>query len=147
MSDSNLSPVLEKSDQQTLRALVRDTLERCLKDDPSYAAIKHPLGFLRVPIIRTPSTGLYVHIWTQLIDLPRPSTSAIHAHNWHLLSRVIAGTVTNQVFNAQELERLESLPSRTFPKSPVTGSPGYCAAVAWAQHGHLDLLRDMPSML
>jgi hypothetical protein len=102
MSDSNLSLVLEKSDQQTLRALVRDTLELCLKDDPSCAAIKHPLGFLRVPIIRTPSTGLYVHIWTQLIDLPRPSTSAIHAHNWHLLSRVIAGTVTNQVFNAQE---------------------------------------------
>jgi hypothetical protein len=58
-------------------------------------AVRHPLGFLCLPVERRRGHGVCVHLWTQ--DLrPALTTSQAHSHSWDLASYVLYGTLHNQ---------------------------------------------------
>jgi hypothetical protein len=61
------------------------------------AAIRHPLGFVCLPVLRQGARGICVHFWTTRLAQARPTTSAVHAHSWDLVSYVLFGQVRNEV--------------------------------------------------
>ncbi len=57
-------------------------------------AVRHPLGFACLPVVRDGADGVCVHWWHGGdADL---TTEAIHAHSWDLLSFVLYGTLRNE---------------------------------------------------
>ncbi|WP_240810033.1 hypothetical protein [Actinomadura sp. WMMA1423] len=84
---------------RTLPAWAGRVLDGVLEDAaagrPDIAAVRHPLGFLCLPLERSGDLGVCLHIWTPEV-LPAPSTtSPVHCHSWDLLSFVLYGTVRN----------------------------------------------------
>jgi hypothetical protein len=65
-------------------------------------AVRHPLGFICLPVIRTGEDGVCVHAWPgDRASLP-PTTSGIHSHSWDLLSHVLHGRVHNQIIEVTD---------------------------------------------
>ncbi len=60
-------------------------------------ATRHPLGFVCLPVLRQGDHGICVHVWTARLVQARPTTSAMHAHSWDLVSHVLFGRVSNEV--------------------------------------------------
>jgi len=58
-------------------------------------AIRHPLGFLCLPVQRRGEHGVCVHIWTPALE-PAVETSLMHSHSWDLTSYVLHGTLHNR---------------------------------------------------
>ena len=58
-------------------------------------AVRHPLGFLCLPVQRRGERGVCVHMWTPEL-LPAVKTSRMHSHSWDLTSYVLHGTLYNQ---------------------------------------------------
>jgi hypothetical protein len=59
-------------------------------------AVRHPLGFLCLPIVRDDSPeGVCLHYWSGAGGTPDLTTSPYHCHRWQLLSHVLAGSVGN----------------------------------------------------
>ncbi|MBT2209912.1 MULTISPECIES: hypothetical protein [Actinomadura] len=58
-------------------------------------AVRHPLGFLCLPVERAGDFGVCLHIWTSEVDPAPSTTSPVHCHSWDLLSFVLYGTVRN----------------------------------------------------
>ncbi|GLV49888.1 hypothetical protein TBS_04650 [Thermobispora bispora] len=58
-------------------------------------AVRHPLGFLCLPLERAGGDGVCVHIWSQRIRSARVTTSPVHCHSWELVSHVLYGRVAN----------------------------------------------------
>src|SRR5260370_8124546 len=46
-------------------------------------AVRHPLGFLSMPVHRTAGHGICLHVWTPALQPPLP-TSHLHSPSWHL---------------------------------------------------------------
>lgn len=63
---------------------------------PPVRGTVHPLGFTCLPILRDGGYGVCVHIWSPLLPRERPTTSAVHAHSWHLTSYVLYGQLHNE---------------------------------------------------
>ncbi|WP_202125616.1 hypothetical protein [Actinomadura physcomitrii] len=59
------------------------------------AAVRHPLGFLCLPVERSGDLGVCLHIWTPEVRPVPSTTSPVHCHSWDLLSFVLYGTVRN----------------------------------------------------
>jgi hypothetical protein len=57
-------------------------------------AVRHPLGFTCLPVIRDGADGVCVHWWHG--GTAELTTEAIHAHSWDLLSFVLLGTLRNE---------------------------------------------------
>ncbi|MBO4274443.1 hypothetical protein [Microbispora sp. H10670] len=57
--------------------------------------VRHPLGFLCLPVERDGGIGVCVHIWTSAARPARSTTSQIHCHSWDLISHVLYGQVRN----------------------------------------------------
>jgi hypothetical protein len=57
-------------------------------------AVRHPLGFVCLPVVRDGPDGVCVH-WWHGAAAARLTTEAIHAHSWDLLSFVLYGTLRN----------------------------------------------------
>jgi hypothetical protein len=60
-------------------------------------AVRHPLGFLCLPLERTGERGICVHVWSDRLTHAEPTTSATHAHSWDLVSYVLYGTLRNEL--------------------------------------------------
>ncbi|MGI5202660.1 hypothetical protein ACQEU6_13950 [Spirillospora sp. CA-108201] len=58
-------------------------------------AVRHPLGFLCLPLERSGDFGVCLHIWTPEVRPAPSTTSLVHCHSWDLLSFVLYGTVRN----------------------------------------------------
>jgi hypothetical protein len=58
-------------------------------------AVRHPLGFLCLPVERSGDLGVCLHIWTPEVRPAPSTTSLVHCHSWDLLSFVLYGTVRN----------------------------------------------------
>jgi hypothetical protein len=61
----------------------------------SFPAVRHPLGFIYAPLLRTGSTALRLHIWLAGASRPHLTTSPIHDHTWQLVSYVMCGRLEN----------------------------------------------------
>ncbi|MFI0371689.1 hypothetical protein ACH35V_27810 [Actinomadura sp. 1N219] len=58
-------------------------------------ALRHPLGFVCLPVERDGDFGVCLHIWTPEVRPAPSTTSLVHCHSWDLLSFVLYGTVRN----------------------------------------------------
>jgi len=62
-------------------------------------AVRHPLGFLCLPVERRNSPvgrlGVCLHVWSPWLARATTTTSLIHCHSWDLLSFVLYGEVRN----------------------------------------------------
>jgi hypothetical protein len=62
------------------------------------AAVRHPLGFLCLPLERRDPVGVCLHIWSPRLDRAHTTTSEVHCHSWDLCSYVLYGQVRNVPF-------------------------------------------------
>lgn len=58
-------------------------------------AVRHPLGFLCLPLERSGEYGVCLHIWSAYVEPARNTTSQVHCHSWDLISHVLYGQVRN----------------------------------------------------
>lgn len=65
-------------------------------------AVRHPLGFLCLPVERSGDLGVCLHIWTPEVRPASATTSPVHCHSWELLSFVLYGTVRNVRMDVEE---------------------------------------------
>jgi hypothetical protein len=68
-------------------------------------AVRHPLGFVCLPLWRLTGLGLCIHVWTRKVEPAGLTTSTVHCHSWDLASLVLYGAVCNEeihVFDAAE---------------------------------------------
>ncbi|MQY02233.1 hypothetical protein [Actinomadura macrotermitis] len=79
-------------DHGALRAWVR----AAVREVPAGAAVRHPLGFVCLPVRRTPETGVCVHVWSPRLPGAAPTTSGVHCHSWDLVSYVLFGEIGNE---------------------------------------------------
>jgi hypothetical protein len=70
----------------------RRLVERVL--DGSVPAVRHPLGFTCLPVIREGADGVCLHWWQG--GAAELTTEAVHAHSWDLLSFVLYGALGNE---------------------------------------------------
>src|SRR5262249_49628445 len=61
--------------------------------------VRHPLGFLCLPLERTGGAGICVHVWSDSLPQMSLTTSPIHAHSWDLVSYVLYGSLRNEVMD------------------------------------------------
>ena len=82
-----------------VRGLALDVLRTvCARTDPP--GVRHPLGFVCVPLHRGSGVGLCLHMWPaggETAETADPTTSQVHAHSWDLLSWVVCGCLGNQI--------------------------------------------------
>ena len=64
--------------------------------------MRHPLGFVCIPVDRTGDQGVCVHVWSDSLPSARPTTSTMHAHSWDLISYVLYGSVGNELLNVTD---------------------------------------------
>ncbi len=69
----------------------------------SIAAVRHPLGFVCLPVERTGEAGVCVHVWSERLARASPTTSTMHSHSWDLISYVLYGSVRNNVLDVNDV--------------------------------------------
>ncbi|MDX3537304.1 hypothetical protein PV721_23585 [Streptomyces sp. MB09-01] len=79
-------------DRELERTLV--TLEEIASGERELRAVRHPLGFLCLPLLREGPRGICVHLFDSG-SRAEPDASPMHAHSWELRSRVLYGRVAN----------------------------------------------------
>jgi hypothetical protein len=57
--------------------------------------VRHPLGFLCLPVERAGESGVCVHVWSAAVAHAESTTSQVHCHSWDLVSHVLYGQVRN----------------------------------------------------
>ncbi|AQZ64725.1 unnamed protein product [[Actinomadura] parvosata subsp. kistnae] len=62
---------------------------------PGLTAVRHPLGFVCLPLERDGGEGVCLHLWTDSLAHAESTTSQIHCHSWDLVSHVLYGQVRN----------------------------------------------------
>ncbi|MGF7237604.1 MAG: hypothetical protein ACQSGP_21965, partial [Frankia sp.] len=78
---------------------------RVAADQHWSTAILHPLGFMCIPLRRSPGLGACVHVWSRQAPAARPTTSQIHCHSWDLHSVVLWGELRNQLIRVRRSVR------------------------------------------
>jgi hypothetical protein len=75
-------------------AAVTAALGEIADGERTFRAVRHPLGFLCLPVVREGDRGVCVHLFEGRPAPPGPD-SGVHAHSWELLSHVLYGNVAN----------------------------------------------------
>jgi hypothetical protein len=70
-------------------------LEEIAHGKRELCAVRHPLGFLCLPLLREGTRGVCVHLYEEDRG-PGPAGSQMHAHSWELRSLVLYGRLTNR---------------------------------------------------
>ena len=80
-------------------AAVTRVLARIASGERQLSAVRHPLGFLCLPVVREGDRGVCVHLFDGRTEEGPPAgpgaDSGVHAHSWELLSHVLYGHVAN----------------------------------------------------
>lgn len=74
-------------------------LDEIAQHRTSIDGVRHPLGFVCLPVERTGEAGVCVHVWSERLTRANPTTSTMHAHSWDLISYVLYGSVRNDVID------------------------------------------------
>jgi hypothetical protein len=101
MSFDKLDTAVRKEGPAEVRRVLWDAfLSAVVSGERPLRAVRHPLGFVCLPVLRDDSpAGICVHIWSDGDPGDRLATSNVHCHSWHLLSYVLSGTVHNQTYD------------------------------------------------
>ncbi|GAA2580354.1 hypothetical protein SMC26_20705 [Actinomadura fulvescens] len=78
-----------------LPAWARRVLDDVAAGRLAIAAVRHPLGFLCLPVERSGDLGVCLHLWSPEVPAAPATTSPVHCHSWDLISFVLYGTVRN----------------------------------------------------
>jgi hypothetical protein len=78
-------------------------------------AVRHPLGFACLPVLRDGDDGVCVHVWPEGRDPAPRTTSPYHCHSWDLLSHVLYGAVGNQPVEVSEGTTYRVFEARSTP--------------------------------
>lgn len=62
---------------------------------PGLRAVRHPLGFVCLPLERDGGEGVCLHLWSDSLAHAESTTSQIHCHSWDLVSHVLYGQMRN----------------------------------------------------
>ncbi|MFB4275057.1 hypothetical protein ACBJ59_07140 [Nonomuraea sp. MTCD27] len=62
---------------------------------PGLTGVRHPLGFVCLPLERDGGEGVCLHLWSDSLTPAESTTSQIHCHSWDLVSHVLYGQVRN----------------------------------------------------
>ncbi len=66
-------------------------------------AVRHPLGFYCLPVLREGEHGVCVHVFgSEEPASDGPTTSRLHSHSWRLISYVLYGQVGNVTLEVSE---------------------------------------------
>ncbi|MFI6598563.1 hypothetical protein ACIBHX_20070 [Nonomuraea sp. NPDC050536] len=79
--------------QQLAAGRGRDWALKALKGPVK--AVRHPLGFVCLPLERSGGEGVCLHLWSGTLAHAEATTSQIHCHSWDLISHVLYGQVRN----------------------------------------------------
>lgn len=66
-----------------------------LAEPARLTAVRHPLGFLCLPLERDGAEGVCLHLWSGGFPHAESTTSQIHCHSWDLVSHVLYGQMRN----------------------------------------------------
>lgn len=80
---------------QTVPTLCRLVLTEVVEGRRELRGVRHPLGFLCLPLYRDGAQGVCVHIWSASLKPAEATTSQVHSHSWDLTSYVLYGRVGN----------------------------------------------------
>jgi hypothetical protein len=97
-----------------------EVLDRVSQGRSSVAGIRHPLGFVCLPLERDRGYGVCLHIWSGRLPPVTPTTSQVHSHSWDLVSHVLYGQVRNVHALVTDAPRGEDPTHRVFR---VSSSP------------------------
>ena len=79
--------------------MCRHALTEIARGRRELCAVRHPLGFLCLPVHRDGDFGVCVHVWSPDLPHARATTSAVHSHSWDLVSFVLYGRVGNTLLH------------------------------------------------
>ncbi|NUR89233.1 MAG: hypothetical protein HOY71_34555 [Nonomuraea sp.] len=79
--------------QQVIEGRARQWALRALR--ARVRAVRHPLGFVCLPLERDGGEGVCLHLWSDRFAHAESTTSQIHCHSWDLVSHVLYGQVRN----------------------------------------------------
>jgi hypothetical protein len=65
-------------------------------------AVRHPLGFVCLPVERGGERGVCVHLWSGDLPSAAATTSQVHCHSWDLVSYVLYGQVRNELVSVAD---------------------------------------------
>lgn len=80
-----------------------DVLGEVAQNPTSVVGVRHPLGFMCLPVERTGESGVCVHVWSDSFPRESPTTSPMHAHSWDLISYVLYGSVRNELIDVTDM--------------------------------------------
>lgn len=84
------------------RETVVGALEEIASGGRDLRAVRHPLGFLCLPLVRDGERGVCVHLFGSDTGAEPPSAPQMHAHSWELRSHVLYGRVSNVPVRVRE---------------------------------------------
>lgn len=73
----------------------REWAVKAVADLRGVTPVRHPLGFVCLPLEREGGEGVCVHLWSHDLAHAETTTSQIHCHSWDLVSHVLYGQVRN----------------------------------------------------
>ncbi|WP_051837767.1 hypothetical protein [Streptomyces sp. NRRL F-2580] len=118
-------------DRELERTLV--TLEEIASGERELRAVRHPLGFLCLPLLREGRRGICVHLF-DAGNRAEPDASPMHAHSWELRSRVLYGRVAN-------------LPVRTTAMRDGEAGATHRVFEVWSGSDGVDEIRPTPRVV
>ncbi|MBA2809309.1 hypothetical protein E0500_018370 [Streptomyces sp. KM273126] len=90
---------LERASRQEAAAeLLRHAtteLEQIVSGHRALRAVRHPLGFICLPVLRDGPRGVCVHVFGGMPQ-PEPTVPQVHSHSWDLTSTVLYGRLGNR---------------------------------------------------
>ncbi|GHE07581.1 hypothetical protein [Streptomyces alanosinicus] len=93
-------PALERAARRHAAAeLIRHAeseLDRIVSGRAALRAIRHPLGFVCLPVLRDGDDGVCVHVFGTPDAEPDHSVPQVHCHSWDLTSTVLYGRLDNR---------------------------------------------------
>ena len=97
MSYQRLYAAVTACSRADIRSMVVGHLLADIVDGRSaLRAVRHPLGFACLPVLRDGDEGICVHVWESGRGPASLTTEPYHCHSWDLLSHILYGTVGNQ---------------------------------------------------
>ncbi len=87
---------------ETLPDWTIDALNDVIDGRSGVLGVRHPLGFVCLPLERSGDQGVCVHVWSDRLARAMPTTSATHAHSWDLVSYVLYGSVRNELISVED---------------------------------------------
>lgn len=88
--------IRSKSSDQVVELVRKTWLEPIASGESPLCAVRHPLGFTCLPVLRDGIYGICIHLFGERRTPVRMSVSPFHCHSWDLLSHILYGVIGNQ---------------------------------------------------